>query len=60
MRERAVEVSLQEPQVLRFSVLDQPGVLARIAGILGDFHISISEVVQMTEILRLTILDLLS
>lgn len=31
---------------LRFAVLDQPGVLARIAGLLGDHHISISEVVQ--------------
>jgi homoserine dehydrogenase len=30
----------------RFSVLDRPGVLAQIAGILGDHAISISEVVQ--------------
>ena len=31
---------------LRFAVVDQPGVLARIAGLLGDHQISISEVVQ--------------
>jgi homoserine dehydrogenase len=30
----------------RFSVLDRPGVLAQIAGVLGDHAISISEVVQ--------------
>lgn len=31
---------------LRFSVIDKPGVLARIAGILGTFHISIATVHQ--------------
>ena len=31
---------------LRFSVIDQPGVLARIAGILGRHHISIASVSQ--------------
>jgi homoserine dehydrogenase len=31
---------------LRFSVLDRPGVLARIAGILGDKGISIEQMVQ--------------
>ncbi|MBI1871474.1 MAG: homoserine dehydrogenase [Chlamydiae bacterium] len=31
---------------LRFSALDQPGVLARIAGILGEHRISISSVIQ--------------
>ncbi len=30
----------------RFSVKDQPGVLARIAGVLGDFNISINSCVQ--------------
>jgi len=30
----------------RFSVLDRPGVLAQIAGVLGEHAISISEVVQ--------------
>lgn len=31
----------------RFSALDKPGVLSRIAGILGDHRISISSVIQM-------------
>ncbi len=31
---------------LRFSVLDQPGVLARITGILGEHHVSIEQIVQ--------------
>ena len=31
---------------LRFTVVDQPGTLARIAGILGEHNISIREVVQ--------------
>lgn len=30
----------------RFSALDRPGVLSRIAGILGDYNISISSVIQ--------------
>jgi homoserine dehydrogenase len=31
---------------LRFSVVDQPGVLAQIAGALGDFGISIESMIQ--------------
>lgn len=31
---------------LRFSVLDRPGVLARIAGVLGAFDISIEQMIQ--------------
>lgn len=31
---------------LRFSALDKPGVLAKIAGILGEYRISISSVIQ--------------
>ncbi len=31
---------------LRFSVLDRPGVLARIAGVLGAFDVSIEQMVQ--------------
>ncbi|MBI4397900.1 MAG: homoserine dehydrogenase [Candidatus Omnitrophica bacterium] len=31
---------------LRFSVLDQPGVLSKIAGILGKYNVSISDVIQ--------------
>jgi homoserine dehydrogenase len=31
---------------LRVSALDQPGVLSRVSGILGDHHISISSVIQ--------------
>ena len=34
---------------LRFTVIDRPGVLARIAGVLGENHISISQVVQQDE-----------
>jgi homoserine dehydrogenase len=32
---------------LRFSVLDQPGVLARLAGALGAFDVSIEQMVQL-------------
>lgn len=31
---------------LRFTVMDQPGVLARITGILGDHNVSIEQIVQ--------------
>ena len=31
---------------LRFSVLDRPGILARIAGVLGAFDVSISQMLQ--------------
>lgn len=31
---------------LRFSVLDRPGILARIAGVLGAFEVSIEQMVQ--------------
>ncbi len=34
------------PYYLRFSVLDRPGILARIAGILGAFDVSIRQMVQ--------------
>ena len=34
------------PYYLRFSVLDRPGVLARIAGVLGAFDVSIEQMVQ--------------
>lgn len=30
----------------RFSALDQPGVLSKIAGILGSYNISIASVIQ--------------
>jgi homoserine dehydrogenase len=34
------------PYYLRFSVLDRPGILARIAGVLGAFDVSIEQMVQ--------------
>ncbi len=34
------------PYYLRFSVLDRPDILARVAGVLGAFEISVSEMVQ--------------
>jgi homoserine dehydrogenase len=37
---------LESRYYLRFGVLDKPGVLAQIAGMLGEHDISISEVVQ--------------
>jgi homoserine dehydrogenase len=37
---------LESRYYLRFGVLDKPGVLAQIAGMLGEHNISISEVVQ--------------
>jgi homoserine dehydrogenase len=37
---------LESRYYLRFGVLDKPGVLAQIAGMLGEHGISISEVVQ--------------
>ena len=47
---RAVRVSplteLEGEYYLRFMAIDQPGVLARIAGVLGRFDISIAAVIQ--------------
>jgi homoserine dehydrogenase len=37
---------LESRYYLRFGVLDKPGVLAQLAGMLGEHDISISEVVQ--------------
>ena len=37
---------IQTPCYFRFSALDTPGVLSKIAGILADFKISISSVIQ--------------
>lgn len=37
---------LELPYYLRFSVLDKPGVLSRISGVLGNHNISISSVIQ--------------
>jgi len=37
---------IQTPCYFRFSALDTPGVLSRISGILADFNISISSVIQ--------------
>jgi homoserine dehydrogenase len=34
------------PYYLRFTVLDRPGMLARIAGVLGAFDVSIEQMVQ--------------
>jgi homoserine dehydrogenase len=34
------------PFYLRFSVLDRPGILARIAGVLGAFDVSIEQMIQ--------------
>ena len=38
--------ALRSRYYLRFTVVDRPGVLAQIAGVLGEHAISISEVVQ--------------
>jgi homoserine dehydrogenase len=38
--------SLNAAYYFRFSAIDEPGVLSKIAGILGDNHISISSVIQ--------------
>ncbi|HBO84090.1 MAG: homoserine dehydrogenase [Deltaproteobacteria bacterium GWC2_42_11] len=38
--------SLEMPYYIRFSVIDKPGVLSKISGILGSHNISISSVVQ--------------
>ncbi len=38
--------SLVSPYYFRFSALDRPGVLSKIAGILGEHDISISSVIQ--------------
>jgi len=37
---------LELPYYLRFSVLDKPGVLSKISGVLGNHNISISSVIQ--------------
>jgi len=37
---------LNSAYYFRFSAIDEPGVLSKIAGILGDNHISISSVIQ--------------
>jgi homoserine dehydrogenase len=34
------------PYYLRFTALDQPGVLTRISGVLGDYQISIASMIQ--------------
>ena len=36
----------ESPYYLRFQVVDRPGVLAKIAGVLGSYNISISSMVQ--------------
>ncbi|HHL39569.1 MAG TPA: homoserine dehydrogenase [Deltaproteobacteria bacterium] len=48
VREAAVRPmdELDIPWYLRFSALDRPGVLSRIAGVLGAHNISISSVIQ--------------
>jgi homoserine dehydrogenase len=48
MKERRIRDpgELSSRYYLRFGVVDKPGVLAQLAGMLGDHEISISEVVQ--------------
>ena len=48
MRQRRIRNSgeLESRYYLRFGVVDKPGVLAQLAGMLGEHEISISEVVQ--------------
>ena len=48
MKERRIRDpgELQSRYYLRFGVVDKPGVLAQLAGMLGEHEISISEVVQ--------------
>ena len=48
MRERRIRDpgELESRYYLRFGVVDKPGVLAQLAGMLGEHEISISEVVQ--------------
>jgi homoserine dehydrogenase len=48
MRERRIRDpgELSSRYYLRFGVVDKPGVLAQLAGMLGEHDISISEVVQ--------------
>ena len=48
MRERRIRDpgELSSRYYLRFGVVDKPGVLAQLAGMLGEHEISISEVVQ--------------
>jgi homoserine dehydrogenase len=45
-REVRSPAELVGPYYLRFSALDRPDILARIAGVLGAFSISVSEMVQ--------------
>ena len=52
VRSRKKEISIQSIEdhetayYFRFSAIDKPGVLSKIAGILGDNRISISSVIQ--------------
>jgi homoserine dehydrogenase len=46
---------LESEYYLRFMALDRPGVLARIAGILGRFDISIASVIQRERHARTTV-----
>jgi homoserine dehydrogenase len=46
---------LESEYYLRFMALDRPGVLARIAGILGRFDISIASVIQRERRARTTV-----
>jgi len=45
LRMKAMEDVISE-YYLRFSVLDKPGVLSKISGVLGQHHISIASVIQ--------------
>lgn len=45
-REVRSPADLVGPYYLRFSVLDRPDILARVAGVLGAFEVSVSELVQ--------------
>jgi homoserine dehydrogenase len=38
--------NIETKYYFRFSALDQPGVLSKISGILGEHHISIATVIQ--------------
>ena len=46
---------LESEYYLRFMALDRPGVLARIAGVLGRFDISIASVIQKERRARTTV-----
>jgi len=45
---------IESKYYLRFNVLDQVGVLAKISGILGDYNISIKSVLQKGEARKIT------